>query len=220
MLKKIINMLMIWLCKLVSGKKLKTMIYLMGKQGIGKSSVIKLFIKVLGLQTCVILNNEDCFTGQFNGPLLAKALVLLDEICHNFNDFNGLYNKIKPYITEDHISYRNLYEKLKTLKNLSSFIMSGNHPMLKLEDESKGTDRRLKVDDCDNVLKDAEYYEKLKLYTDNNEDVEYAMYWYCIDNHNKDFNELSELKKLPMTETKKQMVRQALITATIFLKIF
>ena len=98
-----------WLCKLVSGKKLKTMIYLMGNQGIGKSSVIELFIKILGLQTCVILNNEDCFTGQFNGPLLAKALVLLDEICHNFNDFNSLYNKIKPYVTEDHISYRNLY---------------------------------------------------------------------------------------------------------------
>ena len=41
-----------------------------------------------------------------------------------------------------------------------------------------------------------------------------------IDNNNKDFNELSELKKLPMTETKKQMVRQALDTATIFFKVF
>jgi hypothetical protein len=46
------------------------------------------------------------------------------------------------------------------------------------------------------------------------------MFWYCIDNYDPNFNELSELKKLPITETKKNMIRQSLDTSIIFLKHF
>lgn len=57
------------------------------------------------------------------------------------------YNKLKPYITDETMTYRNLYEKLKTMLNLTSFIMGGNYDMLKLDDPTKGEDRRIKIND-------------------------------------------------------------------------
>jgi hypothetical protein len=53
------------------------------------------------------------------------------------------------------MAYRNLFEKLKVLINLSSFIMAGNMDMLKLD--SNGDDRRLKVNDILDEVKDLEY---------------------------------------------------------------
>jgi hypothetical protein len=68
-------------------------------------------------------------------------------------------------------------------------------------------------------VKSIEYCNQLDAYLDD-EDVQYAMFWYCIDNHKPKWNELQELKKLPMSETKKNMVQQSLDTGTLFLKSF
>jgi len=192
------------------------MLYLKGKQGIGKSSPFNLFKSVLGHKCCLYLNNDRVFN-QLNGPLMGKTLVILDEICHDYNDFKSLGNSLKPYITEPIIGYRDLYEKMKPLKNLSSFVMSGNFDMLKLD--PNGEDRRTKINDCDNVLKEQNYYDDLQTYCED-ENVIYAMFWYCIDNFDDSFNELKELKLLPVTETKKNMIRQSLDTSIIFLKHF
>jgi len=110
-----------WFMKLVNGNKLKTMLYIKGKMGIGKGSVANFFSKVLGINTSLYITNVNQIMGEFNGSLMGKALVVLDEICQDFNDFKSLYNSLKPYITEPYISYRNLYEKLKT-KNIKKFI--------------------------------------------------------------------------------------------------
>ena len=144
-------------------------------------------------------------------------MVILDEICHDYNDFKNLGNSLKPYITEPIIGYRDLYEKMKPLKNLSSFVMSGNFDMLKLD--PNGEDRRTKINDCDNVLKDQKYYDDLQKHCED-ENVIYSMFWYCIDNFDSSFNELRELKLLPVTETKKNMIRQSLDTSITFLKHF
>lgn len=208
-----------WLCKLVAGYKLNTMLYLKGKMGRGKSKLVKFFVNIIGLQVSTIMSNDRAITGQFNGSLMGKSLCYLDEIVHDFHDFKTLYNQLKPYITEEHISYRNLFEKLKMLKNTTSFIMTGNYDMLKLDDPGKGDDRRIKIGDVSDELKSVEYCNTLDDYLDD-EDVQYAMFWYCIDNHKPNWNELQELKKLPMSETKKNMVQQSLDSGTLFLKYF
>ena len=208
-----------WLCKLVAGHKLKTMIYLLGKMGIGKSIVVKFFINILGIQVSCILSNDRPITGQFNGSLMGKSICYLDEIVHDYNDFKSLYNQLKPYITEDHIAYRNLYEKLKLLLNTTSFIMSGNSDMIKLDDPSKGDDRRIKVNDVSEILNSNDYFKTLTDYMAD-EDVIYAMYHHCIDNCNSEWNELNELKKLPISNTKISMIQQALDSSTLFLKSF
>ncbi|MDR3549868.1 MAG: DUF5906 domain-containing protein, partial [Candidatus Babeliales bacterium] len=206
-----------WVRKMVAGFKLNTLIYLKSKMGKGKGKITTFFMNVLGKQVCIPLNNDKPFTGEFNGSLLGKAFCLLDEIVHDFDDFKTLYNQLKPYITEPNMSYRNLYEKLKTLTNVTSFIMSGNYDMLKLDDPSKGDDRRIKVNEVSNEVKNQNYCDLLDGYCEN-EDVMYAFFWDCIDNHNPEWNELAELKLLPITETKIQMIQQSLDTVTLFFK--
>ena len=206
-----------WIRKLIRGHKLKTMIYLKGKMGVGKSSIVRFLSLVLGLHNTITLSNENVFMGEFNGSLCGIVLCFLDEIVHNFNDFKSLYNKLKPYITDETMSYRNLYEKLKTMLNLTSFIMGGNYDMLKLDDPTKGEDRRIKVNDVSKVLKSVEYFKQLYKYIED-EDVQYAFFWDCIDNGDDNFNELAELKKLPITETKKEMIVASLDSPILFLK--
>ena len=206
-----------WIRKLIKGHKMKTMIYLKGPMGVGKSSIVRFISLVMGLYNTITLSNENVFMGEFNGSLCGKALCFLDEIVHNFNDFKSLYNKLKPYITDETMTYRNLYEKLKTMLNLTSFIMGGNYDMLKLDDPTKGEDRRIKINDVLKILKSSEYFKQLDDYI-NDEDVQYAFFWDCIDKGDDDFNELAELKKLPITETKKAMIQASLDSPLLFLK--
>jgi hypothetical protein len=164
-----------WICKLVYGHKLKTMIYLRGKMGRGKTQIVKFIMRVLGLHTGIVLSNDSTIMGDFNGPLMGKALCCLDEIVNNFDSFKSLYNKLKPYITDDIMEYRNLYEKLKRLQNMTSWIMTGNYDMLKLDDPAKGDDRRLKVNDVSNEIKDRIYCDLLDKYCED-EDVIYSFF--------------------------------------------
>jgi hypothetical protein len=205
-----------WIRKLVCGHKLKTMLYLKGKMGRGKTAIVKFIMKVLGEHTTLTISNDAPFMTEFNGSLVGITLCLLDEIVHDFNSFKSLYNKLKPYITDDSMSYRNLYEKLKQLMNITSFILCGNYDMLRLDDPTKGEDRRTKVNDVKDEVKDAEYCNKLDKYL-TNEDVIYSFFWDCIDNY-EEFNEGQELKKLPITETKKNMIILSLDSSINFLK--
>ena len=205
-----------WIRKLINGFKMKTMLYLKGKMGRGKTTIVKFIMRVLGMHTCLTLSNDAPFMTEFNGSLIGISLCLLDVIIHDFNAFSSLYNKLKPYITDDTMAYRNLYEKLKQLMNLTSFIMSGNYDMLKLDDPTKGDDRRIKVSDVADVIKDLEYCKLLDAYLAD-EDVMYSFYWDSIDNY-EEFNEGQELKLLPITETKKNMIVKSLDTSILFLK--
>jgi len=206
-----------WIYKLVAGYKLNTMLYLKGKMGRGKTAIVNFLKLVIGSHICMTISNDAPFMTEFNGSLIGIVLCCLDEVVHDFESFKSLYNKLKPYITDSTMSYRNLYEKLKTLKNLTSFIMTGNYDMLKLDDPSKGDDRRIKVNDVSDVIKDREYCDQLDAYL-NDPDVQYSFFWHCIKYHNPNWNELQELKLLPVSETKKQMIVQSLDTATLFLK--
>lgn len=206
-----------WIRKLIAGFKMTTMLYLKSKMGRGKGKIINFIMEILGKQVCLPLTNDKCFTGEFNGPLMGMAFCCLDEIVQNNDLFMSLYNILKPYITEPTMSYRNLYEKIKSLMNLTSFIMTGNSPMLKLDSSASGDDRRLKVNQMSDEVKDRAYCEKLDAYVID-EDVIYSFFWDCIDNHDSKWNEQAELKLLPMTETKEEMVQQSLDTFEQYLK--
>jgi hypothetical protein len=163
------------------------------------------------------LSNDGCFMGQFNGALLGQALVVLDEIVHNFEDVKSLYNALKPYVTEPTITYRNLYAAHKQLKNVSSFIMTGNHDMVHLEANDK--DRRILVCPVSDSVKSYQYCNTLDRFVAS-DDVQYSFFWYCQRNQVVDWNEKEELKKLPISEEKKTMIQYSLDTLTIFLKSY
>ena len=205
-----------WIRKLINGHKMKTLLYFKSKMGRGKNVIINFLISILGSKICAELHNDHCFRTLFNGCLIGKSLVVLNEIVHNYDDFKSLYNTLKTYITEDRITYRSLYENPKLLKNLNSFILIGNYSMLKLDDPSKGDDRRIFFSVVSEVIKNFEYCRILDS-SCLNEDVQYAFYCDCIDNY-VHFNEQEELKLLPISETKIEHIQDSLDSVTLFLK--
>lgn len=205
--------------KMICGKKIEILIYMKGKMGKGKGKITNFLKQVIGLPSAMTLSNDSCFMKDFNGSLMGQALVVLDEICHNFDDFKSLYNALKPYITEPEITYRNLYAAHKQLKNVSSFIMTGNYDMLKLDGPDKGSDRRILVCPMSDEIKSYQYCNTLDRFVAS-DDVQYSFFWYCQRNQVVDWNELEELKKLPITEEKKTMIQHSLDTVTMFLKSY
>jgi hypothetical protein len=207
-----------WICTLIAGKrKLKTAIYLKGKMGIGKGKIVDLLSWIIGSLNCLTLTTEHAFTGQFNGQLAAKTFVNLNEIINDHSDFVSLYNRLKPWITDDVMVFRDLYSKPIQLQNLCSFILTGNHDMFKLENNT-GDDRRFIIlQSCDTVQID-EYNTKLHNYCIEDDRVKEAFYWDCVDNYDSNYNEQITIKKLPLTDTKKQMIQKTLSIVTRYLK--
>jgi uncharacterized protein YlbG (UPF0298 family) len=75
-------------------------------------------------------------------------------------------------------------------------------------------DRRyLCLDVSNKNVKNYEYFDKLASYTEN-EDVARAFYIYCHENYDKKFN----LRKLPSTETKKDIIVDNLNNVLVFIK--
>ena len=215
--EKYYNEIKNWICALIAGKrKMRTAIYLKGKMGIGKGKIVDFLSSIIGHLNCLILNTEHTFTTQFNGQLAGKTLVNLNEIVSTHDEFISLYNRLKPWITDDYMSYRDLYSKPIVLKNLCSFILTGNHDMFKIENNS-GNDRRfIIVDSCDE-LQSNEYYTKLDIAV-KNENVQEAFYWDCVDKYDPNYNEQISIKSLPITQTKQNMILKTLSSVTQFLK--
>lgn len=205
--------------KMICGLKIKILIYMKGKMGRGKGKITNFLKEVIGLPSAMTLSNDSCFMKDFNGALMGQALVVLDEICHDFNDFKSLYNSLKPYVTEPEMTYRHLYAAHKQLKNVSSFIMTGNHAMLRFEGNDAGPDRRILVCPMSNDLKSVEYCRTLDQFVAS-DDVQYSFFWYCQRNQVVDWNELEELKKIPISEEKKTMIQHSLDSIVMFLKSF
>lgn len=69
-----------WLAKLISGKKLKSALYLQSVEGIGKSIIIEFLSKyVIGEDLILQTANSDIMSGKFNAPLLGKLLYCFEE---------------------------------------------------------------------------------------------------------------------------------------------
>jgi len=207
-----------WISALIAGRrKMRTAIYLKGQMGIGKGKIVDFLANIIGNLNSLILNTEHAFTGQFNGQLAGKTFVNLNEIVSGSrDDWISLYNRLKPWITDDYMTFRDLYTKPVVLKNLCSFIMTGNHDMFKLE-SSTGSDRRFIILDSCDTLENTAYYVKLDEFTANDK-VQEAFYWNCVDNYDPKYNEQQTIKTLPITETKQNMILKTLSTITQYLK--
>ena len=199
--------------KCVSGFKPVIMPYIKGAQGIGKSSVAQLVSNLIGNWNAEIVTNSNVFTGQFNGNLMSKSFVVLNEIMNDYSDFKSLYNCIKPYVTDDTISYRKLFSNPQSMTNISFMMMTGNHDMCSIE----GDDRRMLIVNVSKTLESKEYYDKLHALIDN-EQFLYAMFWDCIENYDNTLNEGHEIRKIKMNDTKQALLINSMDTITSFLK--
>ena len=198
-----------WSFALLGGRrKMKTAIYMNGSMGVGKSVVPTFYSKIVGHQNYFLVQKPEQILGNFNGHLAGKLLVFIDDLSLDVNQFSSLYENLKVPITETSNTYRALFKDAITLENISSFMVSANKNIMKIEAQA-GKCRRLINCDATTVLPPQSHFDKLwKLVEDDN--FRRAFLWDCQDNYDPNYNEQKSIKTLPMTKSGIQTVQYSI----------
>ncbi len=184
------NYIIGWFAKMIQTPYDKNGICLVLKSipGVGKTTIIDLFNKIIGKKCSISLSNLKMILGDFNGDAEGKILV-------NFNETGMWYDKkmagaFKEFITDEYITINEKNMKSYTIRNYANCIITTN------EDHIVGVsakDRRFNVIQCSDKLYDDDYYDKLR----DTDIQELANYFYNVDinNYNPRKYERSELFK-------------------------
>lgn len=216
------NFFMNWIYKLVSGYKCRSAIYLKSKMGCGKSYLVEFLYSVIGIWNFIELSSETpIIDDNQNACLIGKSLVVLNELESDNKGYARLYNQLKSYLTEDTRTYRVLFQGRSSMQNISSFFLTGQHDMFKMESEKSGKDRRVFAPDVCDTRRDKEYCHRYNAAC-KSADVQYAFYYYCLDNMNPEWidpaTEGEMIMNMKPSETLEEMKIIALDTITDFLK--
>ena len=120
-----------FLCTIVQypGRKIRHSILIYSKEfQIGKSSLFKLIMKVLGLHNCSVIGPNQA-TDKGKGFLVNKQLVLIDEIKSkdDWGERNTLLNDLKPMMTEDLHEVRPLWKDYRTVRTCTNYFLFTNY---------------------------------------------------------------------------------------------
>ena len=178
-----------WISHVVSGRKMRTCLYLTSVQGIGKSIIIRFLAEqVLGNELVYTTSDVSSLVGRFNAPLVGRVLFVLEEApCASAYDWRILENRLKNYITESTISVERKCQDPIKVKNTVSFIINTNNYAIRLSHDDR---RYFQPDTSDKYKNNKEYFTKLIRILENSE-VGEAFYMNCMEiaEANKDFNE-------------------------------
>jgi hypothetical protein len=111
---------------LVQGKRTNSILYLYArKQGIGKSFLIELIVKLLGRRSLVACLDD---LTKYSGRCIGKTAVILEELPEKQSqEYHTLINTCKGMTTADEYSYRDIYAKAVTTKCVNNIMMSANY---------------------------------------------------------------------------------------------
>ncbi len=140
--------------------------------GVGKTTIVDLFNKIIGNKCSISLSNLKMILGDFNGDAEGKILV-------NFNETGMWYDKkmsgaFKEFITDEHVTINKKNIQSYTIRNFANCIITTN------EDHIVGVsakDRRFNIIQCSDKLYDDIYYDKLR----DTDIQELANYFYNVD---------------------------------------
>lgn len=190
-----------WICNFISGKKMKTIPYLKGTQGSGKSSLPYLLMRIVGKHNCFKTQKNTALTSNFNGQLQGKILLILEELkCASAGEWKQMNSSLNACATEDTVDIEHKGKDAVNVDNNLSIIITSNDSPIQMDKQ----DRRYAVAEINNdKMNDTAYWDEMyKIFDD--ETVQCAFYHYCIENA-KPWNELAELKKIE-SETKTEMI--------------
>ena len=117
-----------------------SILYLKSGQGWGKG-IITDFIQryVLGPQLVYKTSDPQTILGSFNGQLLGKLLLLLEEMPTERSDWNSLYRVLKDKITSNTIEIHEKYKTSQQYKNFMNTIVLTNENVLRVENDDRRT---------------------------------------------------------------------------------
>lgn len=109
------------------GKKIRWAPTLMSAPGAGKGGWGYVMTLALGHSNVQWLAAEHIMEGTSNGWASGSQLLILDEVRVMGTNRYRVMDKMKPLISDDKVSVRQLYEPVQTVPNVTNYILFTNH---------------------------------------------------------------------------------------------
>lgn len=109
------------------GRKIRWAILLQGAQGCGKTFLAVCASAVLGRRNVKKISAGNVLEGTFNSWAYGSQLTVLEEVRIVGHNRYGVMDQLKPCISDDEISVRNLHEPVQTVPNITNYLMFTNH---------------------------------------------------------------------------------------------
>ena len=194
----------------IGKKKLKVAILFKGLAGIGKGLFMELLAGVLGKKNIVNIQDEDQAIGKFNGHFMGKTLAFYDDVSLSKEGFKSFGKRMKTRITEERLTFRNLFKSHVSLKNITSHFMASNEDFGALDETHKGRHRYVICKGRD-VANTNEYNRQLASLCSGKDNVFYSDYYlYLKSIYNSSWVDSVEIQKLDVNENKLHMIQNSL----------
>ncbi|WP_041353982.1 NrS-1 polymerase-like domain-containing protein [Nitratiruptor sp. SB155-2] len=178
----------------------------MGKQGTGKGLLVDLLKKIFEEHMSSNITDAN-LDSQFNPYLYNKLIVHLNEVSADNRKSRMLVkNRLKTWITDETLYINRKNMKEVEIKNFCNFIINSNETIpVDIED----SDRRFNVIECNNVLKEQEWWTTESYQEILNNAEGFAKYLAGIKVDRSKVNEvvMSEKKKA-IVETTESVLKQ------------
>ena len=203
-----------WLSCVVAGRKMKTMLYLKGRQGLGKSMITEFMEhQVLGRHLVYTTNKPNILT-EFNSQLVGKTMVIFEELpTEGANEWRKTTNSIKHIITSPTIDIEEKHKPAYEAENIISVILNTNNDALCLTDDDR---RTVVLDLNEEYIGNHDYFSNLSRAM-RNEDVGEAFYNWLMEVYEDTCEDFKE-QLFPKTETKKEIIIEHLSTLYKYIK--
>lgn len=188
------------------GKLVRFIPTIVGTQGDGKTTLYEMVDRALGLGNTFVIDQDDLMNSQFNDWSNNGAVACIEEIRLEGKDKYKIYNKMKPFITNQTISVKRKHLPVVNATNVTNYFAFSNFKDCIPLSEA---DRRFWVlftSYVDAGLFDKErfapYFQELYAYLDSPEGA--AGIYHALKNHLIS-EEFKELNGAPDTNAKELM---------------
>lgn len=109
------------------GRKIRWAILLQGAQGCGKTFLAVVASTILGRRNVKKISAGNVLEKTFNSWAYGSQLCVIEEVRIVGSSRYGVMDQLKPCISDDEVSIRELQEPVRTVPNITNYLMFTNH---------------------------------------------------------------------------------------------
>lgn len=186
-------------------KKTGVALILYGRQGTGKSLPLDIMLEyVFGKDISLATTGIGRLTGNFNNSLRGKLFTKCDEVSSinsGNENFHAVFDKMKDNITGNLLEIEQKGKDCLQIDNINNFVFTTNNSFsIKIEEN----DRRYNpLEVSDKYMGNHDYFDNF-LEVLNNETAGNHILTFFLQ-----YKDLIDVRKIPMTDLKKDMIRKS-----------
>jgi hypothetical protein len=186
-------------------KKTAVALVLYGRQGTGKSLPLDIMLEyVFGKDISLATTGIGRLTGNFNNSLRGKLFTKCDEVSSinsGNENFHAVFDKMKDNITGNILEIEQKGKDCLQIDNINNFVFTTNNSFsIKIEEN----DRRYNpLEVSDKYMGNHEYFDNFLEVLSNENAGNHILTFFL------EYKDLIDVRKIPMTELKKDMIRKS-----------